>query len=162
LEAKRLSLASGLAGESELILVLVGWIGCGAAWAVGQDGVVGVACPGFEVGAGGYAGLFVPASAFGFGEGVGLGVVVEVVGSVVEEEVGAVEAAVLPGSSIGRREDGIGEGPVEEVVGGGEADDGGPFFVAGAGVGVPCTEILSVDFDGFAGAVEVLVAEDGA
>ena len=106
--------------------------------------------------------MLVPAAAFGFGERVGLGVVVEVVGAVVEEEVGTIEAAVLPWGAVLREEDGVGEFPVEEIVRPGEADDGCAFFVAGTGIGVPCAEVAAVDFEGFAAGVQVFVAEDAA
>ena len=137
-------------------------IGCRTARAVAQDGIAGVARPVLEVGAGGDAGLLVPAAAFGLRQRIGLGVVVEVVGAAIEQQVGAVEAAVLPGRAVLGVEDGIGERPVQQVARACEADDGGAFLVAGGGIGIPRREILAVDFDRFASAVQVLVAQDGA
>jgi hypothetical protein len=57
---------------------------------------------------------------------------------------------VFPGRTVGRREDRIGERPVQHVVRACETDDGGARLIAGTGIGTPRREILAVDLEGFA------------
>jgi hypothetical protein len=51
---------------------------------------------------------------------------------------------------------------VEKVIRGGKADDGRAFFVAGAGISIPGSDVFAVDLDGFATGPELLVTENGA
>ncbi len=123
--------------------------------AIRQDGVAAETRPVGEVARGCDAGLLAPATAFGFRQRVGLGVVVEIERAVVaEQQVGTVEAAVLPWGAVLGTKDGIGKLPVKQVVGSSQADDGGAGFIAGAGVSVPGGEIAAVVLQGFACAVQ--------
>ena len=116
----------------------------------------------FEVRAGSGTGLLVPATALGLRQWVGLGVVVEIIGAAVEQQVGAIEAAVLPRGTVLRKEDGLSQRPMQQVVRTRETDDGRALLIAGGGIGIPRREILAVDLQRFAGAVQILVAQDGA
>src|SRR5271156_1633913 len=118
-------------------------IGRTAARTVTENRIAFVTGPGLQVFRSRHASLLVPPSAFAFWQYVGLRVVIEVVGSTVQHQVRTIETAVLPCSSILRKQDWIRELPMEKVVGGSQADHRRAFLVASAGISVPGAQVFS-------------------
>ena len=51
---------------------------------------------------------------------------------------------------------------MEKVVRCGKADDSRAFFVAGAGISIPGSDVFAVDLNSFATGPELLIAKNGA